>query len=198
MFALSPCTKFIALISGDERLSRSSLHAGKCHFSVIVYDSFLHLWLNNEGWQLERALGVGIKGLRFPLGRDESEWVCSEQTGSRCWSLCCHAYCCYHTTGSFCQPAERRAQKHDRRLSWWEPEMEAPLQIKEFQLATLAEPGAAVYCFSACCDLSDPLFVSLSPLCLPSSFTLCLLCRLCMRAGWWWHKIELLTCERAF
>lgn len=107
MFALRPRTKFIALISGDERLSRSSLHKRKCHFSVIVYDSFLHLWLNNEGWQLERALGVGIKGLRFPLGRDESEWVCSEQTGSRCWSLCCHAYCCCHTTGSFCQPASR-------------------------------------------------------------------------------------------
>lgn len=126
--------------------------------------------------------GSGNQRAEIPLGRVRPGWVCSQQTGSRCRVLRCHTGCCCHTTGSFCQPvghsasqpANLHAHKHDRRLSWWEPGIEAPLQIKEFQLAALTEPRAAVYRFFACCDLSNPRFVSLSPLCLPSSFSLCL------------------------
>lgn len=178
MFAPRPCTKFIVLISWDERGSEAEedfSRSRKCHFSVIVYDSSLHLWLNNEGWQLEQAMGVGIKELRFPLAEsglsecapsklNPDVGVCAAMGCCRC---CCHS----HTTGSFCQPASQslnlHACKHDRRLSRWEPGTEAPLQIKEFQLAAFTEPRAAKYHFFACCDLSNPRFVSLSPLCLP-------------------------------
>lgn len=52
-------------------------------------------------------------------------------------------------------------------------------QIKEFQLVTAAEPGAAVHCLSARCDLSarlfvPPSFVSSRPLlCVSSADPLC-------------------------
>ena len=107
-----------SLSAGDERGSKAeedSSRSRKCHFSVIVYDSSLHLWLNNEGWQLERAMGVGIKGLRFPL----AESGLSECAPSKldpdvevCAAIgcCCCCRCC-HTTGSFCQPASHSASQ---------------------------------------------------------------------------------------
>lgn len=145
MFVLQPCIKFIVLICWDERGSEAEedfSRSRKCHFSVIVYDSSLHLWLNNEGWQLERAMGVGIKGLRFPLAESGlSECAPSKldpDVGVLAAIGCCCCRCCHsHTTGSFCQPATLPSQslnlyacKHDRRLSRWEPGTEAPAPNK--------------------------------------------------------------------
>lgn len=180
--ALRPCIKLVVLINWDERGSKAEEDfslSRKCHFSVIVYDSSLHLWLNNEGWQLERAMGVGIKGLRFPLAEpglsecarsklDPDVGPCAAIQAAAAAAAIQQALSASQPAGhSASQSLNLRARKHDRRLSWWELWTEAPLQIKEFQLATLPEPK---YHFFACCDLSSPRFVSLSTLCLRSSF----------------------------
>lgn len=99
--------------------------------------------------------GSGNQRAEIQLGRIWPVWVSSQQTGSRCQGLRCHAGCCRcHTTGSFCQTVNQTQQ----RLSWWEAWIDAPFQIKEFQLAGL--PRAALYYFLACCDSSTFWFAS--------------------------------------
>lgn len=76
--------------------------------------------------------GSGNQRAEIQLGRIWPVWVSSQQTASRCQGLRCHTGCCRcHTTGSFCQTANQTRQ----RLSWWEAWIDAPFQIKEFQLA---------------------------------------------------------------
>lgn len=78
--------------------------------------------------------GSGNQRAEIQLGRIGPVWVSSQQTGSRCQGLRCHAGCCRcHTAGSFCQTANQTRQ----RLSRWEAWLDAPFQIKEFQLAGL-------------------------------------------------------------
>lgn len=178
IFVLQPCMKSIVLISWDESGSEAEENLSqsrKCHFSVIVYDSSLHLWLNNEGWQLERSMGVEIKGLRFPLAKSGLS-QCAPSKQDPDVEVCAAMVGCYqsHTTGPFCQlqpatsyPANRSASnacKHDRRLSQRGPGTETPIPNK--RIPFLTELRATQDHFFSQCDLSNALFAisSLFPL----------------------------------
>lgn len=134
MFVHGPCMKFMVLISWDERGSpaeEDSSWSRKCHFSVIVYDSSLHLWLNNEGWQLKRATGGGIKGLRFPLGRVRARlnvlpanWI---QMLGFVLLLLPHNRLFLAASELASKSHGPSACKHDRRLTWREAGTEALL-----------------------------------------------------------------------
>lgn len=148
---------------------------GECRPYIIVYDSSLHLWLNNERWQLEQAMGVGVKGLRFLLA-EAALFECAHSklnpdvTARAAISPGC---CQSNTTEPFCHPPIQSLSLRAANMTGDSPGESwgraPPVQMKEFQLAPLTKPRAAKYHFCTCCDLSNPWFMSVSFTSLPPS-----------------------------